>query len=183
LCFIKALILFSFSAHNLSPIEEGGFRDPYVRLMLQPEVDSRKRQTHIHRGESNPYFDQHFKFPVSRDQLQGKELILQVLDYDRYSHNDIIGEVRISVDGLDLSKSVEVSNGCGFIKTTKKNTKSIQIWGDLLRTKKPKEDRPELLCSLNYLPQAERLTVVIMKARNLDTLQEPYVKVNINIKY
>ncbi|EDW26248.1 GL25921 [Drosophila persimilis] len=145
-------------AHNLSPIEEGGFRDPYVRLMLQPEVDSRKRQTHIHRGESNPYFDQHFKFPVSRDQLQGKELILQVLDYDRYSHNDIIGEVRLSVDGLDLSKSVE-------------------IWGDLLRTKKPKEDRPELLCSLNYLPQAERLTIVIMKARNLDTVQEPYVKI------
>lgn len=79
--------------------------------MLQPDVDSRKRQTHIHRGESNPYFDQHFKFPVSRDQLQGKELVLQVLDYDRYSHNDIIGEVRISVDGLDLSKSVEVSLG------------------------------------------------------------------------
>lgn len=97
------------AAHNLSPIEEGGFRDPYVRLMLQPDVDSRKRQTHIHRGESNPYFDQHFKFPVSRDQLQGKELVLQVLDYDRYSHNDIIGEVRISVDGLDLSKSVEVN--------------------------------------------------------------------------
>ncbi|XP_062131140.1 synaptotagmin-11 isoform X1 [Drosophila sulfurigaster albostrigata] len=145
-------------AHNLSPIEEGGFRDPYVRLMLQPDVDNRKRQTHIHRGESNPYFDQHFKFPVSRDQLQGKELVLQVLDYDRYSHNDIIGEVRISVDGLDLSKSVE-------------------IWGDLLRTKKPKEDRPELLCSLNYLPQAERLTIVIMKARNLDTLTEPYVKI------
>ncbi|XP_064544810.1 synaptotagmin-11 isoform X1 [Drosophila montana] len=145
-------------AHNLSPIEEGGFRDPYVRLMLQPGVDSRKRQTHIHRGESNPYFDQHFKFPVSRDQLQGKELVLQVLDYDRYSHNDIIGEVRISVNGLDLSKSVE-------------------IWGDLLRTKKPKEDRPELLCSLNYLPQAERLTIVIMKARNLDTVQEPYVKI------
>jgi len=82
--------------------------------MLQPEVDSRKRQTHIHRGESNPYFDQHFKFPVSRDQLQGKELILQVLDYDRYSHNDIIGEVRISVDGLDLSKSVEVSTYIGI---------------------------------------------------------------------
>ncbi|XP_023178098.2 synaptotagmin-5 isoform X2 [Drosophila hydei] len=145
-------------AHNLSPIEEGGFRDPYVRLMLQPDVDNRKRQTHIHRGESNPYFDQHFKFPVSRDQLQGKELVLQVLDYDRYSHNDIIGEVRILVGGLDLSKSVE-------------------IWGDLLRTKKPKEDRPELLCSLNFLPQAERLTIVIMKARNLDTVQEPYVKI------
>lgn len=97
------------AAHNLCPIEEGGFRDPYVRLMLDPEVDNRKRQTHIHRGETNPYFDQHFKFPVSRDQLQGKELKLQVLDYDRYSHNDIIGEVRIIVDDLDLSKSVEVN--------------------------------------------------------------------------
>ncbi|XP_036325589.1 synaptotagmin-7 isoform X2 [Rhagoletis pomonella] len=145
-------------AHNLCPIEEGGFRDPYVRVLLEPEVDNRKRQTHIHRGESNPYFDQHFKFPVSRDQLQGKELKLQVLDYDRYSHNDIIGEIRISVDELDLSKSVE-------------------IWGDLLRVKKPQENRPELLCSLNYLPQAERLTIVIMKAKNLDTLQEPYVKI------
>ncbi|XP_037904640.1 synaptotagmin-6 isoform X1 [Hermetia illucens] len=144
-------------AHNLCPIEDGGFRDPYVRLMLEPEVDQRKRQTSIHRGESNPYFDQHFKFPVSRDQLSGKQLILQVLDYDRYSHNDIIGEVRVSIDDIDLSKSVE-------------------IWGDVLRVKKPPEDRPEILISLNFLPQAERLTVVIMKAKNLDTVQEPYVK-------
>lgn len=78
-------------------------------MLLLPEVDNRKRQTSIHRGEVHPYFDQHFKFPVSRDQLQGKELILQVLDYDRYSHNDIIGEVRIRIDDLDLSKSVEVN--------------------------------------------------------------------------
>lgn len=98
-----------FVAHNLCPIEDGGFRDPYVRLLLLPEVDNRKRQTSIHRGEVHPYFDQHFKFPVSRDQLQGKELIFQVLDYDRYSHNDIIGEVRIRIDDLDLSKSVEVN--------------------------------------------------------------------------
>lgn len=47
----------------------------------------------------------------------------------------------------------------------------------MLRVKKPPEDRPEILISLNFLPQAERLTVVIMKAKNLDTVQEPYVKV------
>lgn len=96
-------------AHNLCSIDEGGFRDPYVRIMLNPEVDHRKRQTLIHRGEHSPYFDQSFKFPVSKDQLQGKELILQVLDYDRYSHNDIIGEVRIQLDEIDLSGDTEVS--------------------------------------------------------------------------
>lgn len=96
-------------AHNLSSIEEGGFRDPYVRLSLDPEVDGRKRETGIHRGEVHPYFNEHFKFPVSRDQLQGKELVLQVFDYDRYSHNDIIGEVRIGLDDMQLSKSAEVS--------------------------------------------------------------------------
>lgn len=91
--------------------------------------------------------------------MQEKELILQVLDYDRYSHNDVIGELRIRMSELELSKSTE-------------------IWGDLIRVKKPQEDRPELLLSLNYLPQAERLTVVVMKAKNLETLQEPYVKVS-----
>lgn len=106
---LSDLIIHLIEAHNLRSIEDGGFRDPYVRLALTPEVDKKKRQTAIHRGETHPYFDQNFKFPVSRDQLQGKELVLHVLDYDRYSHNDIIGEVRINIDDLDFSKSVEVS--------------------------------------------------------------------------
>lgn len=105
--------LFDLAVHliealDLCSIDDGGFRDPYVRLMLNPEVDHRKRQTLIHRGEHSPYFDQSFKFPVSKDQLQGKELILQVLDYDRYSHNDVIGEVRIQLDDIDLSGDTEV---------------------------------------------------------------------------
>lgn len=99
---------FFFSAHNLCAIDDGGFRDPFVRLQLSPDVDNRKRESNIHRGEFHPYFDQHFKFPISRDQLPGKELILQVLDCDRYSQNDVMGEVRIKIDDLDLSKSVEV---------------------------------------------------------------------------
>lgn len=44
--------------------------------------------------------------------------------------------------------------------------------------KKPPEDRPELLISLTYLPQAERLTFNIMKAKNLNTHHEPWVRVS-----
>lgn len=71
-------------------------------------MDGRKRETAIRRGEAHPYFDEHFKFPVSRDQLSGRTLVLQVFDYDRYSHNDVIGEVRIAPGELQLCKPVEV---------------------------------------------------------------------------
>jgi hypothetical protein len=76
--YIIYSIFIDFPAHDLCPFDEGGFHDPYVRLTLDPEVDQRKRQTAIYRAETHPYFDQHFKFPISRDQLPGKQLILQV---------------------------------------------------------------------------------------------------------
>lgn len=54
-----------------------------MRVSLQPEVDTRVRQTPVHRNETNPFFDQSFKFPVSYDELSDKTLVLQVFDYDR----------------------------------------------------------------------------------------------------
>lgn len=127
--------------------DQGGFNDPYVRLSLIPEVDSRKRQTTIHRNDPNPFFDQHFKFPISHEDLQTKTLILQVFDYDRFSRNDVTGEVQMSMDEFDVASSIEV-------------------WGEITKNKKPKELQ-EILLSLSYLPSAERLTVVILKARNM----------------
>lgn len=41
----------------------------------------------------------------------------QVFDYDRYSRNDIIGELRIDLAEIELTSNVE-------------------IWGDISRTKK-----------------------------------------------
>lgn len=119
-----------------------------MKLALLPEVDSRKRQTAIHRNDPNPFFDQHFKFPVSHEELQSKSLLLQVFDYDRFSRNDVIGEVRMSMDEFDV-------------------TSSIEVWGEITKNKKPPEEVQEVLLSLSYLPSAERLTVVLLKARNL----------------
>lgn len=46
-------------------------------------------------------------------------------------------------------------------------TSSIEVWGEITKNKKPPEEMQEILLSLSYLPSAERLTVVLLKARNL----------------
>ncbi|XP_074097333.1 synaptotagmin beta isoform X2 [Cotesia typhae] len=155
-------------AHDLAGTDQGGFNDPFVKLTLSPEVDNRKRQTHIHRNDPNPFFDQHFRFPVSYDELKEKTLLLQVFDYDRYSRNDVVGSVRVAMEELELVSS----------------TSPVEVWGEIAREKKAPEDIQQVLVSLSYLPSAERLTVMILKARNLfppqkkDTL-DPFVKVSL----
>ncbi|KAK1135964.1 hypothetical protein K0M31_000535 [Melipona bicolor] len=164
-------------AHDLAGSDQGGFHDPYVKLTLSPEVDSRKRQTQIYRNETNPFFDQQFKFPVSNDELQDRILVLQaintnitttVLDYDRFSRNDIVGSVKVPLHILRLDSP----------------TSSEEVWGEIERERKPPEQIQEVLLSLSYLPSAERLTVQILKARNLFPPQDKetldsFVKVNL----
>ncbi|XP_076619296.1 synaptotagmin beta isoform X2 [Colletes latitarsis] len=155
-------------AHDLAGSEQGGFNDPYVKLTLNPEVDSRKRQTQIYRNEANPFFNQQFKFPVSNDELYDKTLILQVLDYDRFSRNDVVGSVKVPLHILRLDSP----------------TSSEEVWGEIERERKPREQIQEVHLSLSYLPSAERLKVVILEARNLFPPQEKetldsFVKVNL----
>ncbi|XP_045488234.1 synaptotagmin-5 isoform X2 [Pieris rapae] len=150
-------------AHDLAGYEAGGFNDPYVRVSLIPEVDTRVRQTPVHRNEANPFFDQHFKFPVSHDDLSDKTLLLQVFDYDRFSRNEVMGSAKIP-----LAK-VEVAGGA-------------EVWAELSRERRPPEELQELLLSLSYLPSAERLTVVVLKARNLLPPQEGKDALDVYVK-
>ncbi|XP_034825449.1 synaptotagmin-5-like isoform X1 [Maniola hyperantus] len=150
-------------AHDLAGYEAGGFNDPYVRVSLLPEVDTRVRQTPVHRNEANPFFDQHFKFPVSHDELSDKTLLLQVFDYDRFSRNEVMGSAKVP-----LSR-VEVAGGA-------------EVWAELSRERRPPEELQELLLSLSYLPSAERLTVVVLKARNLLPPQEGKDALDVYVK-
>ena len=85
--------------------------------------------------------------------------ILKVLDADKTC--DISGELKVNLEDMDLSKSNE-------------------IWGDIIKVKRQAIDRPELLVSLNYLPQAARLTVNITKAKHLEA-EDLFVKVTMII--
>lgn len=74
-----------------------------------------------------------------------------MLDYDRFSRNDIVGSVKVPLHILRLDSP----------------TSTEEVWGEIERERKPPEQIQEVLLSLSYLPSAERLTVQILKARNL----------------
>uniref|UniRef100_A0A182Q559 C2 domain-containing protein n=1 Tax=Anopheles farauti TaxID=69004 RepID=A0A182Q559_9DIPT len=152
----EELLVHLVEAQDLTPAGETGFRDPYVKMFLEPDEEQRTQQTAVHRTETHPYFDQQLSFPLKPRNLVKSNFVLQLLDYDRFSHDEVVGEIRFLLNTLDLS-------GC-------------ELWGDLIAVRKPADTAPELLISLSYLPQAERLTVVVMKAKNLSISHEPFVK-------
>lgn len=73
----------------------------------------------------------------------------------------MVGSVRVAMESLELVSS----------------TSSVEVWGEITRERKPPEEIQEVLVSLSYLPSAERLTVLMMKARNLFPQQVRYKKI------
>ncbi|XP_046654246.1 synaptotagmin-6-like isoform X2 [Daphnia pulicaria] len=153
-------------------------REAHVRLLLQPEVDQRRRQSArcLRLGtDTQCFFDERFKFPVSHDHLADKTLRFQICEYDRFSRPCVVGDLHFS---LADRENVFGSSNAG---------PGVDIWADVMRNTLPDESRPQLLISLSYLPSAERLTVVVLKAKNLvvptskeniDPLVKLYLMVN-----
>jgi len=144
--------------------------DPYVKLQLLPEKQH-KVKTRVVRHTLSPVYDEDFTFyGVHFNQLPILTLHFVVLSFDRYSRDDVVGEVMVELEGLDLANTSD----------TQPLTLAREITprSDKLRW----QGRGELLVSLCHQPAASRLTVVVLKARNLPKmditgLSDPYVKI------
>ena len=78
--------------------------DPYVKLQLLPEK-KHKVKTRVLRKTLNPVYDEIFTFyGITHNQLQHITLHFVILSFDRYSRDDIIGEVVYPLAGLDFEK-------------------------------------------------------------------------------
>merc|ERR1719410_11742 len=143
--------------------------DPYVKLQLLPEKQH-KVKTRVMRRTLNPVYDEDFTFyGVHFNQLPILTLHFVVLSFDRYSRDDVVGEVMVELEGMDLSSS----ETCPLSLA-----REITPRSDKLRS----QGRGELLVSLCHQPAASRVTVVVLKARNLPKmditgLSDPYVKI------
>ncbi|XP_077941303.1 synaptotagmin-7b isoform X3 [Gasterosteus aculeatus] len=140
-----------------------GTSDPFVKLYLLPDK-KHKLETKVKRKNLNPHWNETFLFEgFPYEKVVQRTLYLQVLDYDRFSRNDPIGEVSVPLNKLDLAN----------MQT---------FWKELKPCSDGSGSRGDLLVSLCYNPTANTITVSIIKARNLKAMDiggtsDPYVKV------
>ncbi|XP_030745465.1 synaptotagmin-12 [Sitophilus oryzae] len=134
-------------AKNLSGVAiVDGFMDTYVRVSLLPDKEA-TIQTKVYRSTSSPSYKERFLFSLNpREQMQ-RALCFQLYATDYQSHT-LIGEGELRLTDVSLRQPV----------TT---------WVTLTDTGQRGTEFGEIMFSLSYLPTAERLTVVVVKARNL----------------
>lgn len=81
-----------------------GSSDPYVKLQLLPDKQH-KVKTRVLRKTRNPVYDEDFTFyGLNFNQLPSITLHFVVLSFDRYSRDDIIGEVFCAMGSIDLTQ-------------------------------------------------------------------------------
>ncbi|XP_069479986.1 synaptotagmin-7 isoform X3 [Ambystoma mexicanum] len=140
-----------------------GTSDPFVKIYLLPDKKN-KLETKVKRKNLNPHWNETFLFEgFPYEKVVQRVLYLQVLDYDRFSRNDPIGEVNIPLNKVDLGQTQT-------------------FWKELKPCSDGSGSRGELLLSLCYNPTGNSIIVNIIKARNLKAMDiggtsDPYVKV------
>ncbi|EDO43704.1 predicted protein, partial [Nematostella vectensis] len=162
----SVLTLKVLKAQGLPAKDFSGTSDPFVKIMLLPDK-KHKLETRVKRKNLNPVWNEVFTFEgFPHNKLMGKTLYMQVLDYDRFSRNDPIGEVEIPLENIDLGPV------------------TLTFTKDLLPCKKDRVPLGDLLVSLMYQPTNNRIIVVVMKANKLKAMDltgssDPYVKMYI----
>ncbi|XP_072461361.1 synaptotagmin-4 isoform X2 [Notamacropus eugenii] len=164
----KAFVVNIKEARGLPAMDEQSMTsDPYIKMTILPEK-KHKVKTRVLRKTLDPAFDETFTFyGIPYSQIQDLVLHFIILSFDRFSRDDIIGEVLIPLSGIELADGRMLMNR----EIIKRNVRKSS-------------GRGELLISLCYQSTTNTLTVVVLKARHLPKadvsgLSDPYVKVNL----
>ncbi|XP_053398319.1 synaptotagmin-12-like [Mercenaria mercenaria] len=159
---VSELVVSIIQARDLTANQYTGTLDTYIRGIILPDSDS-KFQTKIQRNTTDPVYKERFLFNFNPEVLDEKTLQFQLFAIDKYQRHKVIGETELRIGDVDLRNP-------------------IKMWLNLRDIDDKPTEFGDIMFSLSYLPTAERLTIVIVKARNLrwsdakDT-GDPFVKV------
>jgi len=158
------LVLKIIKATELAAKDFGGTSDPYVKIKLLPDKN-RHLTTKVRHRNLNPIWNETFLFEgYPYDKVRARTLHLEVLDKDRLSADDPIGEVYLPLSETHLGHPEEL---CYPLKP---------IDPDKYRL-------GEILIALSFDPQCERLSCQVIKCRDLKPMDiasgksDPYVKI------
>ncbi|MEE6499375.1 hypothetical protein FKM82_003426 [Ascaphus truei] len=142
--------------------EEGNFESCFVHISLLPD-EQIVGISRIQRNTYSVFFDDKFSIPLDPLALEENSLRFSIfgIDVDEKSVSTGVAELKLS----DLDLALRPFNTWIYLQDVNKTA-----------------DSGEILLSLSYLPTAERLTIVIVKAKNLvwtegKVTADPFVKV------
>ncbi|KAG6485213.1 hypothetical protein ZIOFF_053746 [Zingiber officinale] len=84
------LLVHVIEARNLQAMDLNGLSDPYVKLQL----GKHRAKTKVVKKSLNPFWDEEFNLQVGD---LSEELIVNVLDEDKYFTDDFLGQVKVSL--------------------------------------------------------------------------------------
>ncbi|XP_048829256.1 synaptotagmin-12 [Brienomyrus brachyistius] len=157
------LFLSLLQGKDLLEKEEEDFPSCFIRVTLLPDELS-VGISRVQRNAFTVVFDERFSVPLDPAFLEDKSLYFEAFGVDADERNISTGVAELKLSDLDLS------------------VRPFNAWLYLQDVNKAVDAVGEILLSLSYLPTAERLTVVIAKAKNLvwtngKTTADPFVKV------
>ncbi|XP_051885321.1 synaptotagmin-12 [Pristis pectinata] len=143
--------------------EDANFESCFVRISLLPD-EQIVGISRIQRNAFSVFFDEKFSIPLDPSALEENSLRFSVFGIDEDERNISTGLADLKLSDLDLT------------------CRAFNAWLYLQDVNKATDTVGEILLSLSYLPTAERLTVVVVKAKNLiwnngKTTSDPFVKV------
>lgn len=160
---LNTLTLKIMRAVNLVAKDFGGTSDPYVKVVLMPDK-STKLTTQIRKKNLNPRWNEVFAFEdYPYDKIIANSLYMQVLDYDRFSKDDPIGELCIPMSEFDL-------------------VTGQTLWKNLQPSEGATGRLGELFISLCYDSASSTIRVTVvkaahLKAKDINGYSDPYVKI------
>ncbi|KAL0628706.1 Synaptotagmin-13 [Plecturocebus cupreus] len=127
--------------------------DCYIQGSVANRSGSVEAQTALKKRQLHTAWEEGLVLPLAEEELPTATLTLTLRTCDRFSRHSVTGELRLGLDGTSVPLGAAQ-------------------WGELKTSaKEPSAGAGEVLLSISYLPAANRLLVVLIKAKNLHSNQ------------
>ncbi|NXK10090.1 SYT13 protein, partial [Herpetotheres cachinnans] len=125
----------------------------YILGTLVSKSGIAEAQTELKKKVLHTLWEEVLRFPLTQEEMPEGTLTLTLRNCDKFSRHSIVGELKLSLANMEESFGI---TQCERLKTPEKE---------------PSTGHGEVLLSISYLPAANRLLVVIIKAKNLHSKQ------------